>query len=108
MNKGRSTLFSKGTYLIMFAIAISYLYPWGYMLIRSVMRHEPGLSDGHGLFTLEYYKLVLGNAGFLTFTFNSFFVLLFVLFANIAFSITVGYAFARYRFPFKRTLLLWY
>ncbi len=94
----------KGLLAILTALALSYLYPWLYMLARSFMRHEPGLSDGKGLFTLEFYQLVLGNAGFPTFLFNSFIVLTIVLAANVVFSVMVGYAFARYRFPFKNVM----
>lgn len=71
------------------------------MVLRSFLRHEPGLSDGNGLFTLEHYKLIICQAGFPTYLFNSFLVLALVVLGNIIFSIMVGYAFARYRFPFK-------
>ncbi|HAE38544.1 MAG TPA: carbohydrate ABC transporter permease [Candidatus Riflebacteria bacterium] len=94
----------RGLFAVLAALALSYLYPWLYMLLRSFMRHEPGLSDGNGLFTLDFYRLVLGNAGFPTYLYNSFFVLTIVLAANVVFSVTVGYAFARYRFPFRKPL----
>ena len=94
----------RGLFAILTALALSYLYPWLYMLLRSFMRHEPGLSDGKGLFTLDSYQLVLGNAGFPTYMLNSFLVLSLVLVANVIFSLSVGYAFARYRFPFKNFL----
>lgn len=95
-----------GLYMILAALSLSYLYPWLYMLMRSFLRHEPGMSDGAGLFTLDYYRIVLGNAGFLTFLFNSFFVLTVVLLANVVFSLMVGYAFARYSFRGRR-ILFW-
>ncbi len=95
-----------GLHVILAALAVSYLFPWLYMLARSFMRHEPGISDGGGLFTLDYYQLVLGDAGFPTCLFNSLLVLTLVLAGNIIFSLLVGYAFARYRFPL-RNLLFW-
>lgn len=100
----RITARSKAIFFLLLAMSITYLYPWGYMLVRSFLRHEPGLSDGKGLFTLEYYRLVLGNAGFPTYAWNSFAVLAAVLLANVIFSVMVGYAFSRYHFPFKKTL----
>jgi multiple sugar transport system permease protein len=100
----RITARSKVIFFLLLAMSITYLYPWGYMLVRSFLRHEPGLSDGQGLFTFEYYRLVLGNAGFPTYAWNSFIVLAAVLLANVVFSIMVGYAFSRYHFPFKKTL----
>ena len=100
------TLKSKANFFILTALAIGYLYPWLYMLLRSFLRHEPGLSDGNGLFTLEHYRLIIGQAGFLTYIMNSFIVLTAVVVGNIVFSIMVGYAFARYRFPFKRLMFL--
>ncbi|MEW6712079.1 MAG: carbohydrate ABC transporter permease, partial [Candidatus Riflebacteria bacterium] len=87
-------------------LSLTYLYPWAYMVLRSFLRHEPGLSFAELDFTLEYYGLVLGNAGFVQYSLNSFIVLAAVLLANLVFSVLVGYAFARYRFPFKR-LLFW-
>lgn len=95
-----------GLYMIMAALSVSYLYPWIYMLMRSFLRHEPGMSDGGGLLTLDYYRIVLGNAGFLTFLINSFLVLSVVLAANVVFSLMVGYAFARYSFR-GRKILFW-
>ncbi len=100
----RKGLLNKLNFMILSALALSFLYPWFYMIFRSIMRHEPGMSDGKGLFTLEYYRLVLGSAGFLTFTLNSFLVLIVVILANVVFSLSVGYAFARYRFPFRKSL----
>jgi multiple sugar transport system permease protein len=97
---------ARNIFILLSLMAATYLYPWLYMLVRSFLRHEPGLSDGQGLFTLEYYQTVLGNAGFPTYALNSFLVLGAVLVANVIFSIMVGYAFARYRFPFKR-ILFW-
>lgn len=99
-----TTLRQRGLFAVLAMMALSYLYPWLYMLGRSFLRHEPGLSDGKGLFTLDFYRLVLGNAGFLTYLFNSMLVLVVVLAANVVFSVMVGYAFARYRFPFKKPL----
>ncbi len=96
----------RGLFAVLTALVLSYLYPWLYMLARSFMRHEPGLSDGNGLFTLDFYSLVLGNAGFPTFLCNSLLVLAIVLLGNVVFSLMVGYAFARYQFPFKN-LLFW-
>jgi multiple sugar transport system permease protein len=93
-------------FVFLCVLSVTYLYPWIYMFVRSFLVHEPGLSDGGNLFTLDYYRLVLGDAGFPTYTLNSFLVLGAVLAANIVFSIMVGYAFARYRFPFRR-LLFW-
>lgn len=93
-----------GLTAILAALSLSYLYPWLYMLVRSFLRHEPGMSDGNGFFTLDAYRLVLGNAGFLTFVWNSFFVLTLVLLANTVFSLMVGYAFARYDFFAKKPL----
>ncbi len=87
-------------------MAIGYLYPWLYMVIRSFLRHEPGLSDGNGLFTLENYKLIISQAGFHNYILNSFIVLTVVVIFNIIFSTMVGYAFARYRIPFKKILFL--
>lgn len=95
-----------GLFVVLTALAFSYLYPWLYMLGRSFMRHEPGMSDGSGLFTLDFYRIVIGNAGFPGFLFNSLLVLTVVLVANVIFSLMVGYAFARYRFP-GRKLLFW-
>lgn len=99
-----SSFRQKGLFAVLTALALSYLYPWLYMLLRSFMRHEPGLSDGKGLFTIDFYRLVLGDAGFPTYLFNSFLVLTLVLVANVIFSLAVGYAFARYSFPFKNFL----
>ncbi|EKD81155.1 MAG: hypothetical protein ACD_39C01945G0001, partial [uncultured bacterium] len=31
----------KGLFALLTALALSYLYPWFYMLARSFMRHEP-------------------------------------------------------------------
>lgn len=101
-----TTFRQRGVFAILAALSLSYLYPWLYMLVRSFLRHEPGLSDGNGLFMLESYRLVLGQASFLTFLFNSFLVLTVVLLANVVFSVMVGYAFARYRFRGKQ-LLFW-
>ncbi|MGM0600461.1 MAG: carbohydrate ABC transporter permease [Candidatus Rifleibacteriota bacterium] len=98
------TIKGKSIFLFLCVLSATYLYPWLYMLVRSFLRHEPGLSDGKGLFTLENYQLVLGNAGFPTYTLNSFLVLTAVLVANVVFSVMVGYAFARYKFPFRRPL----
>lgn len=100
----KSSIASKLNFVLLSALAFSFLYPWGYMLLRSFMRHDPGLSDGKGLFTLNFYELILGNAGFITYTINSSLVLVAVLLANVIFSISVGYAFARYHFPFKKSL----
>lgn len=102
MNK--SNIKQKLIYTFLVLLSLIYLYPWGYMILRSFLRHEPGLSDGNGLFTLEHYKLIICQAGFPTYLFNSFLVLALVVLGNIIFSIMVGYAFARYRFPFKKLL----
>ena len=94
----------RGMFAVLAALALSYLYPWLYMLLRSFLRHEPGLSDDKGLFTLDFYRLVLGDGGFPTYLYNSFFVLTLVLLANLVFSLMVGYAFARYSFPGKNLM----
>jgi len=94
----------RGLFAVMAALAFSYLYPWLYMFTRSLLRHEPGMSDGKGLFTLDFYRLVLGNAGFPAYLLNSMLVLTAVMAANVVFSLMVGYAFARYRFPFRKVL----
>lgn len=101
-----NSLKQRGLFAVLAMMAMSYLYPWLYMLGRSFLRHEPGLSDGKGLFTLDFYRLVLGNAGFPTYLFNSLLVLIVVLVANVAFSVMVGYAFARYKFRGKQ-ILFW-
>ncbi len=103
-NKIKTLLFG-----FLLLLAIIYLVPWVYMVSRSFMRYEPGswasvpLSE---LFTLDYYKTIILSEGFLTYLFNSCFVLAIVLAFNIVFSLMVGYAFARYSFPFKRTLFI--
>ncbi|HNX76790.1 MAG TPA: carbohydrate ABC transporter permease [Candidatus Rifleibacterium sp.] len=104
MKEGRGR--QLGLYAVLAALSFSYLYPWLYMLVRSILRHEPGMSDGNGLFTFDFYRLVLGEAGFPTALLNSMLVLTVVLAGNIIFSLTVGYALARYRFPL-RNLLFW-
>ena len=93
-----------GTLALLTALGLSYLYPWLYMAARSFMRHEPGMNNGGDSFTLEFYRLIIGNAGFPGFLLNSVIVLTAVLVANLVFSLLVGYAFARYRFPGKRVL----
>jgi multiple sugar transport system permease protein len=93
-------------YLVLSLLAFVYIIPWFYMLSRSFVRLQPGLTGIKSLFTLEYYKIILGSGGFLTYLFNSCFVLFVVLAFNIVFSLMVGYAFARYSFPFKRTLFV--
>jgi len=93
-----------GILALLTALGLSYLYPWLYMVVRSFMRHEPGMSDGGSSFTLEFYRLIIGNAGFPAFLLNSVFVLTVVLVANVVFSLLVGYAFARYRFPCRKAL----
>ena len=87
-------------------LAVSYIFPWAYMVLRSFLRFEPGLGDGKGLFTLEYYRTVLGSGGFTTFIFNSVLVLGAVLIANCIIALLVGYAFARYNFPLKNLLFV--
>lgn len=100
------TLKSKFNFFILIALALGYLYPWLYMFLRSFLRHEPGLGDGKGWFTLNNYKLIIMQASFPNYILNSFIVLVAVVIANIIFSLMVGYAFARYRFPFKKLLFL--
>lgn len=89
---------------VLLIASISYLYPWVYMIARSFMRHEPGMSDGNGLFTLRHYQIILSDAGFLRFAFNSVFVLFAIVLANIIISLMAGYALARYRFRLKKLL----
>lgn len=105
-NMKANTWRQRGLFALLSALMLSYLYPWIYMLTRSFMRHEPGMSDGNGLFTCDFYRLVLGNAGFPAFFLNSLLVLAAVVIGNVIFSLMVGYAFARYRFPLKN-LLFW-
>lgn len=93
-----------GLLLLLTVLSVGYIVPWLYMLFRSFLRHEPGMGDGSGLFTLDSYRVILGNAGFLNYITNSIIVLVCVVSANVIFSLMVGYAFARYRFPFKKIL----
>ncbi|MBP7635163.1 carbohydrate ABC transporter permease [Candidatus Ozemobacteraceae bacterium] len=90
--------------LFLGALLLSYLYPLIYMLARSVMRFEPGMAASGVGFTLDQYRTVLGNGGFLWYVWNSVFVLAAVVGANVVSSLLAGYAFARYRFP-GRSLL---
>lgn len=96
----------KAILIFLVLLSLSYIYPWAYMLFRSLLRHEPGLGDGNGLLTLDHYRVVIQNAGFARFLVNSFLVLGAVLVGNILSSLMVAYAFARYKFPFKR-ILFW-
>lgn len=95
-----------GTMALLTALGLSYLYPWLYMVARSFTHNEPGMSDGGNGLTLEFYRQIIGNAGFPGFLLNSMIVLTVVLVANVVFSLLVGYAFARYRFPGKK-ILFW-
>ena len=100
----KSGLKHKLIYSVLIILSLFYLYPWGYMFLRSFLRHEPGLSDGNGLFTLAHYKLIICQEGFFLYLFNSLVVLVLVVLGNLMFSIMAGYAFARYSFPFKKVL----
>lgn len=93
-------------YFVLSLLAFVYTMPWFYMLARSFMRYQPNLSSIKTLFTLDNYQVILGSGGFLTYLLNSCLVLLAVLAFNIIFSLMVGYAFARYSFPLKRTLFI--
>lgn len=93
--------------LFLSVISITYLYPLFYMLTRSVLAYEPGLVKNQGVaaaFTLDNYRVILGGAGFLTYTANSLIVLAAVLSANLLLAPIVAFAFARYRFPCKSFL----
>ena len=92
--------------IFLLALSIAYLYPWLYMIARSFMSHDPTTDISINSFTLQHYKTVIGNAGFFRYLFNSFIVLTFVLLSNISLSLITGYAFARYKFPFKRLLFV--
>jgi len=82
-------------------LALTYLFPLLYMVFRSFLAGEPGTNGGAWNFSLESYRLVIFGGGFLRYTINSIVVLLVVCLANIVFSLMVGYAFARYEFPFR-------
>lgn len=102
-----SRLGTKAVQAFLVLLAITYLYPLFYMVFRSVLAYEPGLIKPDSIaaaFTLDHYRLVLGGAGFLTFTLNSVIVLVFVVIGNVVFPLMVAYAFARYSFPFKNIL----
>ncbi|MFZ2958678.1 MAG: carbohydrate ABC transporter permease [Candidatus Ozemobacteraceae bacterium] len=83
---------------------MTYVYPLAYMLFRSFLTTDPSFGTPLPPFTLEHYRLILGEAGFLQYTSNSVLVLVAVVCANLLFSLLAGYAFARYRFPFKNFL----
>lgn len=100
----RQTRFRKVIEVAMFLALLSFLYPVFYMIFRSFLAVDQVLDQAGVRLSLEHYHKVLGGAGFLRYTFNSFFVLFLVLAGNLVFSIMVGYAFARYRFPFKKVL----
>jgi len=85
-------------------LLLTYLYPLFYMIGRSFLAVAPITGGGGVTFSLEFYRLVLGGAGFFRYALNSLFVLVLVVVGNVVFSLTVGYAFARYRFPFKNLL----
>jgi ABC-type glycerol-3-phosphate transport system permease component len=96
----------KGLFAVLLAVSMSYLYPLIYMLIRSFMSPDNNLHGLSGLFSVDSYRVILFNSGFLTCLGNSFLVLSAVLLGNAIFSLMAGYAFARYRFTGRR-LLFW-
>lgn len=84
--------------VLLIIILLAYLFPLGYMIIRSLTIGEPDFSKGFPPMTLGNFKLVLEGAGFLRYAGNSLLVLLAVVTSNLVFSLMAGFAFARYRF----------
>ena len=89
--------------LFLILLAASYLLPVAYMALRSVQSHDPNTVGKTG-FTTAHFSLIFENAGFLRYIWNSTFVLIFVLAANVGTAIMVGYAFSRYSFPWRNKL----
>ncbi|MBF0546143.1 MAG: carbohydrate ABC transporter permease [Candidatus Riflebacteria bacterium] len=97
-------MFRRFALFLMFIAMATYLYPLFFMLFRSFSKGEFSLSLSTWNLSLANYRLVLGEAGFARFAFNSVFILFFVVLGNVIFSVMCGYALSRYEF-FGKNLL---
>ena len=90
--------------LFLAGLALIWLSPLFWMLWRSFFSLTLGDPTSGSQFTFDHYRLVLGDAGFPRFIFNSLLVLVIVVVGNLVSSVLTGYAFARYRFPLRNQL----
>ncbi len=93
-----------GRTLLLTAFTLVWLAPLFWMVVRSLSTTGmDGLSSPSSL-SFEQYRLVLFNSGFPRYIANSVLVLLIVVGGNLVSAVLTGYAFARYRFPWRDQL----
>lgn len=103
-------LFGKiGTYLVLGFFAFLSIYPVTRIITISLRPGDQLLSTSLAFIpegaTLDNYRELLFETGFLTWMGNSFFVSLVVTITGVALASTAGYALSRYRFRGKKSIL---
>ncbi len=101
-----STLLSKiALHCVLAFVALSILFPLGWMLVLSLRHYPEQYSSLWALLTapttLSNYADLLRTTSFGQYILNSFFVAGTITAGNILFGFTAGYVLARYRFPGK-------
>src|SRR5574341_1214591 len=95
-------------FLFLIIILLGTLFPLIWMFYSSLFPHSISLASLSEVFkqnlTFKNYADVFSQIPFGKFLFNSVFVAVLVTLGNLLFCSLVGYAFARKRFPFKRSL----
>lgn len=103
---------SLGLYLLLVLLGFVLIYPLLWMLGASFMSNQEILSGG-GLIpqnpVFDAYQKGwdgIGRYGFGTFFLNTFALVLPTVLFTVVSSVLVGYGFARFEFPFKKTLFI--
>jgi multiple sugar transport system permease protein len=108
--KRRTVLFRMICYVVVVAGAISFLFPFMWMVSTSLKTDQDVFTWPPRLMPkplrLQNYVDAWNAAPFARFFFNSAFIAVAVTLANLFFSSLAGYAFAKYRFPGKNWIFI--
>lgn len=93
-------------YLLLFAAALSFIYPFYWMVLASLTPEAKigGLSLGGGALTLKNYTMMLGKIPAFRALLNSFTVASLSTIGVLVFGAMTGYALAKLRFPGRNLL----
>ncbi len=106
----RTIIFRALCYIVIVAGAISFLFPFMWMVSTSLKTDQDVFTWPPRLvpqpIRLQNYVDAWNSAPYARFFFNSAFIALVVTLANLFFSSLAGYAFAKYRFPGKHWIFI--
>ena len=106
----RTVIFRAICYIVIVAGAISFLFPFMWMVSTSLKTDQDVFTWPPRLvpqpIRLQNYVDAWNSAPYARFFFNSAFIALAVTLANLFFSSLAGYAFAKYKFPGKHWIFI--